>query len=62
MRVDVEPVSPLLNLLRKHRPCPQCGSERVTARKEGDALRVACSDCGYSREAKAPDAPHEAKT
>jgi hypothetical protein len=57
MRVEVEPATSLIRLLQKHRPCPQCGSARVTVRSEqgngGEVLRVCCSDCSFEREVPA---------
>jgi ssDNA-binding Zn-finger/Zn-ribbon topoisomerase 1 len=50
MRVDVEPVDLFLELMRQNRPCPRCGSARVTVRRElraggGALVRAECSDC-----------------
>jgi hypothetical protein len=30
MRVDVEPIDLFLKLMRENRPCPNCGSSRIT--------------------------------
>jgi hypothetical protein len=58
MRVDTESAHAFLRLLEKNRPCPTCGSERVTVRRElsqiGGVLRVACSDCDFAREFPEP--------
>jgi hypothetical protein len=58
MRVHIESASPLIRLLQKYRPCPACGSDRVTVRSETDrsgseVLRVSCSDCDFAREVPA---------
>ena len=49
MRVDLEPVDLFLQLMRDSRPCPVCGSMRVTIRREdppsGTVLRSECADC-----------------
>ena len=49
MRVDLEPVDDFLRLLRENQPCPQCGSSRVTVRRDqletGPRLRCECADC-----------------
>lgn len=49
MRVDVEPIDEFLKLMHDNRPCPTCGSSRVTVRRElrigGASLRAECSDC-----------------
>jgi transcription elongation factor Elf1 len=53
MRVHTEPLDPFLELMQRYRPCPGCGSERVTVQRLGgadnDTLRVTCADCGLSR-------------
>jgi uncharacterized Zn finger protein len=55
MRVDPRQLDPFLRLMADHRPCPQCGSERVTVRelpgKGGQVLRAECSDCGRTYDA-----------
>jgi transcription elongation factor Elf1 len=57
-RVDVDSVEAFRRLMEKNRPCPECGSERVTVRRElgtqGHILRVACSDCSFAREFPEP--------
>lgn len=55
MRVDIEPVDLFLKLMRENQPCPQCGSSRVTVRREsseggGSLLRCECADCRRTRE------------
>jgi hypothetical protein len=50
MRVDVEPIDLFLQLMRDNRPCPSCGSSRITVRRElrgggGALLRAECADC-----------------
>lgn len=50
MRVDVEPIDHFLKLMRDNRPCPDCGSSRITVRRElrtdgGALLRAECADC-----------------
>jgi predicted RNA-binding Zn-ribbon protein involved in translation (DUF1610 family) len=55
MRVELQPATAFIRLLERYRPCPKCGSERVTVRDErADAqkiLRVACSDCSFQLDA-----------
>lgn len=50
MRVDTEPLDPFLDLLRRCRPCPTCGSARITVQRLGSEdtapLRAQCADCG----------------
>lgn len=57
MRVDTQALDPFLALLAQYRPCPDCGSTRVTVQRlgsgDGDPLRVHCADCGMSRVAPA---------
>lgn len=52
MRVDLEPMDRFLELMRENRPCPSCGSQRVTVRRDigasGPVLRSECSDCHRS--------------
>jgi ferredoxin-like protein FixX len=61
MRVDIEAeaLDPFLALLERYRPCPECGSARVTVQRLGssdtDSLRARCADCGMSRVASAAD-------
>jgi DNA-directed RNA polymerase subunit RPC12/RpoP len=55
MRVDVEPIDLFLKLMRENRPCPDCGSERITVRRElriggGALLQAECADCKRSAE------------
>jgi hypothetical protein len=55
MRVDVEPIDLFLKLMRENRPCPACGSERITVRRElrvggGALLQAECADCKRSAE------------
>jgi uncharacterized Zn finger protein len=42
-------------LMDDNRPCPACGSDRVTVRelagKDGQVLRAECSDCGRTYDA-----------
>jgi DNA-directed RNA polymerase subunit RPC12/RpoP len=50
MRVDVEPIDRFLQLMRENRPCPECGSSRITVRREqrlegGALMRLQCADC-----------------
>lgn len=50
MRVDVEPIDSFLKLMRENRPCPGCGSSRITVRREAHAttgalLHAECADC-----------------
>jgi uncharacterized Zn finger protein len=50
MRVDVEPIDQFLKLMRENRPCPGCGSSRITVRRElraggGALLHAECADC-----------------
>lgn len=49
MRVELEPVDLFLQLMRESRPCPACGSTRVTVCREdppsGTVLRSECADC-----------------
>ena len=49
MRVDLEPVDLFLRMMRDNRPCPGCGSLRVTVRRERAdpqmVLRSECADC-----------------
>jgi hypothetical protein len=62
MRIDQEAATAHVRLLEKYRPCPQCGSERVTVRQDasstpkiqGNVLRVQCSDCSFAREFPEP--------
>jgi transcription elongation factor Elf1 len=62
MKIDRETATAHLRLLEKYRPCPSCGSERVTVRQDasttpsipGNVLRVQCSDCGFAREFAEP--------
>lgn len=53
MRVELEPVDDFLRMLWQNRPCPQCGSPRVTVSKqprEGvGVLIAACADCDFER-------------
>lgn len=55
MRVDPKALDPFLRLMSENRPCPRCGSERVTvrelSRKGGNVLRAECSDCGRTYDA-----------
>lgn len=59
MRVDVEPADRFLQLMRENRPCPSCGSARVTVRQavgdQGLILRSECSDCHRIRDVPASD-------
>jgi transposase-like protein len=60
MRVDPKQLDPFLRLMNDHRPCPKCGSDRVTVRelagKDGRILRAECSDCGRTYDAaREPD-------
>jgi hypothetical protein len=52
MRVDTAALDPFLTLMQRYRPCPTCGSARVTIQRlgSGDAgpLRASCADCGAS--------------
>jgi hypothetical protein len=53
MRVDTSSsLDPFLTLMQRYRPCPACGSERVTIQRLGsddtDPLRASCADCGAS--------------
>ena len=49
MRVDLEPVDLFLRMMRDNRPCPSCGSLRVTVRRDRldqqTVLRSECADC-----------------
>jgi endogenous inhibitor of DNA gyrase (YacG/DUF329 family) len=50
MRVEVEPIDLFLELMRENRPCPSCGSQRITVRRElqvggGALLNAECADC-----------------
>ncbi|MFT3924878.1 MAG: hypothetical protein QM778_20250 [Myxococcales bacterium] len=69
MRIDQEAATAHVRLLEKYRPCPDCGSERVTVRQDaallrpkagtsqgasGNVLRVECSDCHFAREFPEP--------
>ncbi len=55
MRVDPKDMDPFLRMMNENRPCPRCGSERVTVRslaeKGGHVLRAECSDCGRTYDA-----------
>jgi len=70
MKIDREAAAAHVRLLEKFRPCPECGSERVTVRQDtallapqagagsrpvaGNVLRVSCSDCSFAREFPEP--------
>lgn len=59
MRVEAEPIDLFLQLMRDNRPCPQCGSERITVRRElriggGALLRAECADCHRVAELEEP--------
>jgi uncharacterized Zn finger protein len=61
MRVDVEPIDLVLKLMRENRPCPSCGSSRITVRRElraggGALLYAECADCRRSAELIEPAA------
>ncbi|HEX6246016.1 MAG TPA: hypothetical protein VFZ61_34055 [Polyangiales bacterium] len=49
MRIDPKELDPFLRLMRDNRPCPVCGSDRVTVSevvgKGGQVLRAECADC-----------------
>lgn len=55
MRVDPRELDPFMRLMDENRPCPRCGSSRVTVRelagKAGQVLRAECSDCGRTYDA-----------
>lgn len=55
MRIDPRDLDPFVRLMNDHRPCPQCGSERVTVselpEKGGQVLRAECADCGRTYDA-----------
>jgi transposase-like protein len=55
MRIDPRQLDPFLRLMNENRPCPACGSERVTVSelpgKDGRVLRAQCSDCGRTYDA-----------
>jgi hypothetical protein len=38
MRIDQETATAHLRLLQKYRPCPECGSDRVTVRQDASLL------------------------
>lgn len=63
MRVGTEPLDPFLALLQQYRPCPDCGSARVTVQRlgSGDAtpLRATCADCGMSHIAPGAAVPRD---
>ncbi|MDB4972744.1 MAG: hypothetical protein JWN48_1085 [Myxococcaceae bacterium] len=58
MRVDVEPLDLFVQLMTDNRPCPGCGSSRVTVRRAGmgpgSLVRSECADCGRTRELTEP--------
>jgi ssDNA-binding Zn-finger/Zn-ribbon topoisomerase 1 len=61
MRVDVEPIDLFLELMRENRPCPACGSSRITVRRElrsggGALLQAECADCRRVAQLIEPDA------
>jgi len=55
MRIDPRELDPFLRLMSENRPCPACGSERVTVsevpEKAGRVLRALCADCGRTYDA-----------
>jgi uncharacterized Zn finger protein len=55
MRIDPSQLDPFVRLMNDNRPCPKCGSDRVTVRelpgKDGRILRAECSDCGRTYDA-----------
>jgi uncharacterized Zn finger protein len=55
MRIMPRQLDPFLRLMNENRPCPACGSDRVTVSelpgKGGQVLRAACADCGRTYDA-----------
>lgn len=55
MRIDPKELDPFLRLMSENRPCPACGSDRVTVSevigKDGQVLRALCADCGRTYDA-----------
>lgn len=49
-RPSLQPVVAFAQMLKRYRPCQECGSGRVTVQRAADesdqVLRATCSDCG----------------